>query len=56
VGEQLKSLDIQNMMFLKIIGKIEVIGWNGEKRLTEEVGNKTFEIIELPEGRKPFDF
>jgi hypothetical protein len=32
-----------------------VIGWNGEKLLKEEQGNKTWEIMELPEERKPLD-
>jgi hypothetical protein len=35
--------------------KIEGIGWNGEKLLKEGLENKTLEIIELPEGKKPLE-
>jgi hypothetical protein len=32
-----------------------VTGRNGEKLLKEELGNKAWEITDLPEGRKPLD-
>jgi hypothetical protein len=48
-----RSGRITVMMFLKII--VKLTGRNGEKLLKEELGNKAWEIIDLPERRKPLD-
>jgi hypothetical protein len=44
------------MTILKVIvkWKVEVTGRIGEK-LLKELGNKDWEITDLPEGRKPLD-